>query len=156
MQHLFIGHASAKSPVTFREMRKVNSRIYHKLLDVVPDLMTIEDHGKSVVDGYMDLSVDVLGRTPTKIVIALSHYYRHPSGDMIPDPDMVVAVYPEQEHAEALSFQDLYSYSEVYDSAGREDLKTKHSLNGFLNVWLRNLIVQGHRIQIGKVTSVSV
>lgn len=24
---------------------------------------------------------------PLKLVIALSHYYLHPSGDMIPDPD---------------------------------------------------------------------
>lgn len=122
------------------------TRIYHKLLDVVPDLLTIEGAGKSVVDGYMDLNLDVLERTPTKIVIALSHYYRHPSGDLIPDPDMALAVFPGEERAEALSYQDLYSYTEVYHEVGRANLKAKRSLNSFLNTWLRNLIVQGHRI----------
>ena len=61
----------------------LHSRIYKKLLDVVPDLLTIEEHGKSKVPGLMDLNMDVLFRTPSKIVIALSHYYKHPSGDMI-------------------------------------------------------------------------
>jgi uncharacterized protein YqiB (DUF1249 family) len=128
----------------------LHNRIFHKLLDVVPDLLTIEGAGKSVIEGYMDLSLDVLERTPTKIVIALSHYYRHPSGDMIPDPDMVLAVYPTQEQAEALSYQDLYSYTEVYHETGRANLKAKRSLNGFLNTWLRNLIVQGHSIKVTK------
>lgn len=123
-------------------------RIYAKLLDVVPDLLTIEEHGKSVVEGYMDLNLDILQRTPTKITLALSHYYRHPSGDMIPDPDMVLAAYPSQEQAEALSYQDLYSYREVYSpDMGRVDVKAKRNLNDFLNIWLRNLIVQGHQIE---------
>lgn len=125
----------------------LHNRIYHKLLDVVPDLLTIEGAGKSVVENYMDLSLDVLERTPTKIVIALSHYYRHPSGDVIPDPDMVVAVFPAEERAEALSYQDLYSYQEVYSpDMGRANLRAKRSLNGFLNTWLRNLIIQGHQV----------
>lgn len=59
---------------------------------------------------------------------------------------MAVAVYPAEEKAEALSYQDLYSHTEVYHEVGRADLKAKRSLNSFLNTWLRNLIVQGHSI----------
>ena len=59
--------------------RDIHARIFHKLLDVVPDLLTIEDAGKSKVEGYMDLGLDVLFRSPEKLVIALSHYYKHPS-----------------------------------------------------------------------------
>ncbi|HQR02858.1 MAG TPA: DUF1249 domain-containing protein [Rhodocyclaceae bacterium] len=126
----------------------VHTRIFHKLMDVVPDLLTIEQHGKSVVDGLMDLNFDVLQRTPDKMIVALSHYYRHPSGDMIADPDMVLAVYLGQERAEALSYQDLYSYREVYSQDMlRVDLRAKRSLNDFLNSWLRNLIAQGHRVE---------
>ena len=69
-----------------------NNRIFHKLLDVVPNLLTIDEHGKSVVDGFMDFSVDILHRTPERIVVALSHYYKHPSGDMIADPDMELSL----------------------------------------------------------------
>lgn len=131
---------------TGNHSRDIHTRIFHKLLNVVPDLLTIEEYGKSVVDGYMDLNLDVLNRTPSKIVIALSHYYKHPSGDMIPDPDMVVVVYPDKEQAEALSYQDLYSYREVYGSAAQAGTNAKRSLNDFLNAWLRNLAQQGHRI----------
>ncbi|MDA8093081.1 MAG: DUF1249 domain-containing protein [Betaproteobacteria bacterium] len=132
---------------TENHSRDIHARIFHKLLEVVPDLFAIEEHGSSVIEGYMDLDLDVLGRASSRIVIALSHYYRHPSGDMIPDPDMVIAVYPGQEQAEALSYQDLYSYREVYShDMGRVDWKAKRSLNEFLNSWLRNLIAQGHYI----------
>ena len=65
--------------------------IYQRLNAVVPQLQDIHEHGKSVVPGYMDLNLDVLERGANRTVIALSHYYRHPSGDMIADPDMVVA-----------------------------------------------------------------
>lgn len=131
--------------------QNLQASIFHKLMDVVPDLLTIEESGKSVVSGLMDLNLDVLQRTPTKIVIALSHYYRHPSGDMIADPDMQIAVFPQQEQAEALSFQDFYSYREVYDQCGRGDPRAKRSLNHFLNAWLRNLIAQGHKINEGEL-----
>ena len=50
---------------------KIQTDNFHKLLDVVPDLMTIEEAGKSKSDGYMDLNLDVLHRSPEKLVIAL-------------------------------------------------------------------------------------
>lgn len=68
---------------TAHPSRDIHARIYHKLLDVIPDLMTIEESGKSIVASYMDLNLDILHRRPDRIIIALSHYYRHQSGDMI-------------------------------------------------------------------------
>ena len=124
----------------------LHNRIYKKLLHVVPDLMTIEEHGKSEVPGLMNLNFDVLVRTPSKIVIALSHYYKHPSGDMIADPDMEIAVYPDRESAEALTYQDTYGYRVVYRD-NKVDVRAKRDLNSFLNTWLGNLIVQGHKIR---------
>ena len=125
----------------------LHSRIYKKLLNVVPDLLTIEEHGKSKVRGLMDLNLDVLTRTPSKFVIALSHYYKHPSGDMIADPDMEIAVYPDRDAAEALTYQDTFGYRVVYHDGNRVDLRAKKELNAFVHQWLRNLIVQGHRIR---------
>ena len=73
---------------------------------------------------------------------------------MIPDPDMVLAVYPGQERAEAMSYQDLYSYREVYSQGMlRVDHRAKRSLNDFLNCWLRNLIAQGHCISTPRLLS---
>lgn len=128
----------------------IHAKIYRRLLDVVPALLTIEHHGKSEVDGLMSLSFDVVQRTSEKLTIALSHYYKHPSGDMIPDPDMMVAVYTNQGMAEALTYQDMYMLTTVYSPDGtRVDVKAKRSLNEFLYTWLRNLIEQGHSIKSG-------
>lgn len=128
---------------------KLYQSIYSKLLDVVPDLLTIESNGKSVVGGgIMDLCFDVLSRNDSKIVIALSHYYKHPSGDMIADPDMEVAVYPKRQVAEALSFQDTTIYRTVYSPDRMQvDVRAKKDLNVFLDFWLSNLIEQGHSIK---------
>ena len=131
----------------------LHQRIYKKLETVIPSLQSIDEHGKSVVPGYMDLNLDVLRRGPTKTVIALSHYYRHPSGDMIADPDMELAVYPDRAMTEALSYQDCYRYQRVYSEGGRlVDIQAKRELNKFLSHWLTNLRIQGHRITSPVVT----
>ncbi len=130
--------------------------IYRRLLVVVPDLQSIEGHGKSIVSADMDLNLDVMDRGPQRTVIALSHYYKHPSGDMIADPDMVVAVYPGRAMAEALSYQDAYGYREVYsDGCTKVDVRAKRDQNQFLNTWLTSLIEQGHRIRSEVTASVT-
>lgn len=126
---------------------KIETEIYHKLLDVVPDLMTIEESGKSKADGYMDLSLDILSRCPDRLIIALSHYYRHPSGDLIPDPDMEIAVFPQKELAEAMTYQDSFGFWAVANYEGEAQRKCLRDLNLFLSQWLTNLIVQGHHVQ---------
>lgn len=130
----------------------LHQQIYRKLLVVVPHLESIAGHGKSVVPGYMDLNLDILRRGKDKTVIALSHYYKQ-SGDMIADPDMVIAVYPDRAMAEALTYQDCYRYQEVYSDGGRQvDIQAKRDLNKFLSHWLTNLRIQGHRIETPLVT----
>ena len=125
---------------------KIQTMIYYKLLDVVPDLLSIAEAGKSKRAGYMDLGFDVLYRSPEKLVIALSHYYRHPSGDMIPDPDMEIAVFIKQEHAEAMTFQDAFGYQSVGSDESEHSNSRQRDMNRFLSQWLSNLIIQGHRI----------
>ena len=133
----------------------LHQQIYKKLLVVIPHLESIVEHGKSVVPGYMDLNLDVLKRGKDKTVIALSHYYKH-RGDMIADPDMVLAVYPDRAMVEALTYQDCYRYQEVYSDGGRiVDIQAKRELNKFLLQWLGNLIIQGHRIRSPNMTVVT-
>ena len=97
----------------------------------------------------MDLGFDHLYRQDDAVIIALSHYYRHPSGDLIPDPDMEIRAYPEQRRAEALTYQDAYVYQCVYETQGDKTYvrpQLKKQLNTFLNQWLKNCIDQGHRL----------
>ena len=130
----------------------LHQQIYKKLLKVIPHLDGIAEHGKSVVPGYMDLNLDILKRGKDKTVIALSHYFKQ-GGDMIADPDMVIAVYANRAMAEALTYQDCYRYQEVYSDGGRlVDIQAKRELNKFLSHWLNNLRIQGHCIASPVVT----
>lgn len=127
----------------------IHMQIYQRLLDVIPDLMTIEEGGRSEVAGLIPLNLDVIQRTPEKLIIALSHYYRHESGDMIADPDMEIAIYVERGMAEALTYQDAYTFNSVY-SPDRSvvDVLATRTLNNYLHTWLGKLIAQGHSIKV--------
>jgi len=121
---------------------------YRKLLQLIPTLHQIKSYVKLTAPGYMPLNIDIMSTHHKKIVIALSHYYKHPSGDMIADPDMTIAVFVENETIEALTYQDFFGYRKVYD----EDFAvfsptTKKALNSFLGQWLTNLLEQGHTIR---------
>ena len=111
------------------------------------DLNAIPEAKKSQVSGFMDLNLDRLSRDGNVTVIALSHYYKHPSGDMIPDPDMQIRIMTDEKVAEALSYQDSYMYRTVYDENGRVvSPAIKQELNDFLDIWLSNCLEQGHRL----------
>ena len=107
-----------------KQANTIGAQIFHRLLDVVPDLMTLSagNYGCSEVSG------------------------KHPSGDMIPDPDMQITVYLSDEYAEAQTFQDFYGFRAVETMIGQIDQRTQRELNNFLASWLANLIEQGHRI----------
>ena len=119
---------------------------YKKLLHLIPDLETASLEARKLkADGFMDLNIDMLYKEEDHTVMALSHYYKHPSGDMIADPDMEIAVYPERKMVEALSYQDFFGYRRVYPEPGKINPRAKKELNSFLGQWLSNLKSQGHR-----------
>ena len=47
--------------------------------------------------------------------------------------------------AEALTYQDMYKYQEVFDDEIKDDGLSK-SLNEFFVFWLNNIIEQRHKI----------
>ena len=90
-------------------MAMIYETIYTKLSRLVPDLGDIEEAKTLKARDFMDLNLDVLSRREGRsgqpgIRIALSHYYRHASGDMIADPDMEIGIYPHMNMAEALTY----------------------------------------------------
>lgn len=126
----------------------IYQRNYRKLLQLIPMLHEIKSAVKLTAPGFMDLNVDVLQHHHKKTVIALSHYYKHPSGDMIADPDMTIAVYSEAQTIEALTYQDCFGYRRVYsDDMTAFSPSTKKELNSFLGQWLTNLLEQSHTLQ---------
>lgn len=120
---------------------------YQKLLRLIPSLLEINTAAKLSSDGYMSLNLDILNRESKKLTIALSHYYKHPSGDMIADPDMTIIVYIEAKMIEVLAYQDCFGYRRVYsDDMMAFSPSAKKELNSFLGQWLSNLLNQGHKI----------
>lgn len=144
---------------TGKPLAQPYSSNYKKLMQIIPDLIKhIEEgkeSGKSVKDpkgGLMDLNFDYLGKDKKgNYLIALSHLFEQ-NGDMVPDPDMQLRILPEMEMVEAISFQDQFTYKEVYPDQGdgKEyvNLRLKKALNQFLSQWLTNIIRQGHKIDL--------
>lgn len=119
---------------------------YKKLLHLIPDLETASFEARKLkAKGFMDLNIDMLYKEEDRTVMALSHYYEHPSGDMIADPDMEIAVYPEKKMIEALSYEDCFGYQRVHPEAHKLNPRAKSELDSFLGQWLSNLKSQGHR-----------
>ena len=128
-------------------MKTIYQRVYDKLEQLVGNLREIPEAKKSQVPGFMDLNLDRLSADGRVTVIALSHYYKHPSGDLIPDPDMEIRVSPNERMAEALTYQDSYTYRFVYGDQERlVSTAVKQDLNQFLEQWLSNCLEQGHRL----------
>jgi hypothetical protein len=116
-----------------------NKEIFTKLLQVMPNLKSIESYAKLSASGFMDLHVDILCKKTNQWRISLAHNYKA-GGDIIPDPDMEITVDFKNESASAETYQDTYSY-QVADSE-----KVRNDLNEFLVMWLGNLIDQGHKV----------
>jgi uncharacterized protein YqiB (DUF1249 family) len=120
-------------------------RNFKKLLRIAPELRQTKEYAKSKVCGLMDLNLDVLERSQGYMRIALSHYWIHHSNDMIPDPDMEIAIFLDDGLAEALSYQDAFTYEIAYSDGATLPVFEVHTrLNEFLEQWLDNLAVQGH------------
>lgn len=123
----------------------IHRKIFEQLIKVVPIVKTNKVSGKSKSSGFMDFNYDLLNTDDNKKIkhIALSHYYKHDSGDLIPDPDMTMLVHLVDKAVYAISYQDMYRYDHV-DSDCPEAIK--NSLNEFLLTWLQNLDAQEHHI----------
>jgi uncharacterized protein YqiB (DUF1249 family) len=123
--------------------KTIYEKIYERLEALGIDPALLPESAKSKVSGFMDLNLDTLETTQDTVVIALSHCFQQ-HGDLVPDPDMQIRIYPGRRIAEALTFQDTYSYQEVYPEPGKVDVQAKRELNSFLAHWLKNCLDQGH------------
>lgn len=126
--------------------------IYKKLDRLIPlgvnELQKGEGFIKLKSEGYMNLNIDSLGGKEHPkgeqdghcFIIAMAHNHIQ-NGDLMADPDMEIAVYPEMKMAEALTYQQdgLGIYQMVYPEPGLVNPKLKKQLNSFLNQWLDNL-----------------
>ena len=125
----------------------LSQAIYKKLIQIIPDIATREEAGKSKLssDALMDLNLDILSTQGNIIRIALSHYYKQ-NGDMIADPDMEIIINTKLMTANAMTYQDSMIFQSA-EQGGGINQKLVNSLNEFLDQWLQNCIDQGHKIE---------
>jgi hypothetical protein len=128
-------------------MMSIQNKIFDQLLSIIPDLQTRNKAGKSKLESQsmMDLNLDILYREDSTMMIALSHYYKHDSGDLISDPDVVLLVNFDNKTATARTFQDIFGYQDAM-SGGVVNVKLEQSLNEFVVMWNENNISYGHQI----------
>ena len=112
----------------------LHQMLYRKLTILIPTLPHVPEYANLKSPDSLD---------------ALNHYYEQ-NVDLIADSDMVVRIDTNAETVEALTFQDTYTYREVYPDGSAVDLKAKKELNEFLLHWLTNLIDQGHKLVVVK------
>ena len=125
----------------------LSQSIYKKLIQIIPDIATREEAGKSKLssDAMMDLNLDVLSKQKNIIRIALSHYYRVNS-DSVADPDMEIIINTQLMTANAMTYQDTTIF-QTAEQEGAINQKLVNDLNEFLDQWLQNCIDQGHKIE---------
>lgn len=135
-------------------MKTVYERNYKTLMKLIPEWWCLETGEvlKSRSEAFMDLNLEILHKQDSHMVMSLSHYYKHPSGDMIPDPDMEIRVYRKHGFVEALTYKDCFGCKQVYLDENHYDLKLKKSLNSFLSQWLKNCLAQDHQLKRSRIT----
>lgn len=119
---------------------------YALLRQLCGDLADLPAAAKSKSGGFMDLSFDRLADEAGCVRIALAHYFKM-NGDLVPDPDMEIHIFTSAGIAEALSFQNMIAYRTTCGGDGALDPDMANQLDAFLNLWLRNLIDQGHSLR---------
>ncbi len=134
----------------------IYERIYKALDKLLPDGIESfcsdpEGYAKLQSKGYMDLNIDVQNwkeKNKKTFRISMAHNSIQ-NGDVMCNPDMEIRIHREAKMAEALTFQNDYVgvFNRVYKEGDENmvNMKMKKELNSFLNQWLKNIKMQGHK-----------
>ena len=127
-------------------------KIYQHFASVLTQLLGNETAVRITVEGYMPLSVEVIGLFGDgNRLIAICHYGEQ-HGDLMCDPEMVFEIHTSAapDMAEPLSFRNDYLglMQEVYryDEDGKKfhvNVRLKQELTSFARTWFKNLKDQG-------------
>ena len=140
----------------FQSVQEQNKKYYlfyarlEKIFGFSLDRLKYYSYLKLTAEPFMPLSVDVIDKQETKVIIAMAHNFEM-NGDIVPDPDMEIEIDLEKKTAEPLTFQNSLIYSRAWNY-GENGEKTglnigiRQSLRIFFDLWTKNLIIQGHKI----------
>ena len=125
--------AERKNTVAHRNYRTF-ARLFPKIVSGEYRYLRLES------EGFEPLSLEWVGTDQVSIMHTFTQ-----NGDLMRDPDMVLALDSEQETAQAASYElsSMGIYQEVSTENG-VNAKLQKDLNSFLSDWLRNIESQGY------------
>lgn len=120
------------------DARKVN---FLRLLEILPSLREITST-RVEVPGSIPLYVDVISRSGPRATISLSQYCIHPSGHVVADPSMIIAVDAAAGSVETIVFQNFLGVrrAHVVDVEKSSAGVSTEPMNQFLGHWLAQII----------------
>jgi len=120
------------------------TRIYQKLMRLAPNFLHLRGSATFAVEGYFaPFALEIHEVAKGFRRIALKHCWNDSNGDLIADPIIVIAVYPDWEMAEALTYQDMFSYEVAYPKDDcNVDAKVYQAINRSLERWLDVLLTK--------------
>jgi uncharacterized protein YqiB (DUF1249 family) len=124
---------------------------YRALMRLIPRLRQIRGELRSVLDGDLDLHLEILEQTPYTTLLRLTYFFPHDDGlvhrERSPDPDALLRVYYDAGQVEVLDLRQ--TALPVHNRYGSTALETKWKVNLFLKKWLDFCILRGHRFPAG-------
>ncbi len=120
---------------------------FNRLLKIVgDDLKKLPYYIRFESKGFMPLTFDRLTKKELFAQYAMTHWYES-NGDLIPDPEMVIDIYPNHNFVEARSIMHPPPFNRIIEVYNEEKTmyspSQKKSQNSFLGSWLKNIASQG-------------
>jgi uncharacterized protein YqiB (DUF1249 family) len=125
---------------------------YIKLLKLVPTLHEDKITTSFTIPQCPDLSVEVIYRHGTRVIISLGEYFTLPYGDVITDIDLTISVHVDAQMVEVLAYHDAFGHRHAYSHESTSMSNHDHSLdlNEILRKWLIKLLNQGPQAKARK------
>jgi len=119
---------------------------YHKLLQLIPDLLAFKDQAIGLAPNKTSLYLEVIEHTPYTMTVELSHCFNK-SLDEFLEPAVRIRVYLDAQLAEVLSDHARASVSRVFKDPGMslEIMNYKWRLNYFLQKWLDHCLNKDYK-----------
>lgn len=119
---------------------------YHKLLMLIPDLLTFKATAIGHAPNNTKLHVKVIESTPYTMTVELSHCFNINLDEFL-EPAVKIRIYLDAQLAEVLSDHVRASVAHVFKNPGlsREIMNYKWRLNYFLQKWLDHILKKDYQ-----------
>jgi uncharacterized protein YqiB (DUF1249 family) len=119
---------------------------YHKLLKLVPDLLTFKETAIGLAPNKTSLHITVIESTPYTMTVELSHCFNKNLDEFL-EPAIKIRIYQDAQLAEVLSDHARASVAQIFKDPGlsREIMNYKWRLNYFLQKWLDHCLKKDYQ-----------